>query len=111
MEYEHYTVTDVFSTELGIRLSFVKTSEFRGGGWFEPPKPPLGTPLRRTELKDEILLGASAKLRLEAISFFMSVCPSAWSNSPPTGQIFARNFSVFFENMSGKLIQIDKNDG
>jgi hypothetical protein len=33
---------DVFSTELGIRLSFVKTSEFRGGG-FEPPQPP---PLR-----------------------------------------------------------------
>jgi hypothetical protein len=30
---------DVFSTEQGIRLSFVKTSEFRGG--FEPPKLPL----------------------------------------------------------------------
>jgi hypothetical protein len=29
---------DVFSTELGIRLSFVKTSKFRGGG--EPPPPP-----------------------------------------------------------------------
>ena len=29
---------DVFSTELGIRLSFVKTSEFQGG--FEHPKPP-----------------------------------------------------------------------
>jgi hypothetical protein len=37
---------NVFSTELGIRLSFVKTSEFRGGG-FEPPKSPLGTPLLR----------------------------------------------------------------
>jgi hypothetical protein len=24
-------VTDLFSTELGIRLSFAKTSEFRGG--------------------------------------------------------------------------------
>jgi hypothetical protein len=31
MEEEHYTVTDVFSTELGTGLSFVKTSEFRGG--------------------------------------------------------------------------------
>jgi hypothetical protein len=31
-------VTDVFSTELGIRLSFVKTSEFRGGGVLNPPK-------------------------------------------------------------------------
>jgi hypothetical protein len=33
---------DVFSTELGIRLSFVKTSEFCGG--VDPP-PLLGTPL------------------------------------------------------------------
>jgi hypothetical protein len=32
---------DVFSTELGIQLSFVKTSEFRGGGdGFEPPPTP-----------------------------------------------------------------------
>jgi hypothetical protein len=39
-------VTDVFSTELGIRLSFAKTSEFRGGVVVEPPQtPPLGTPL------------------------------------------------------------------
>jgi hypothetical protein len=30
---------DVFSMELGIRLSFVKISGFQGG--FEPPKPPL----------------------------------------------------------------------
>jgi hypothetical protein len=35
---------DVFSTELGIRISFVKTSEFRGGG-VEPTRSPLGTPL------------------------------------------------------------------
>jgi hypothetical protein len=34
----------VFSTELGIRLSFVKTSEFRGGG-VNPQTPLLGTPL------------------------------------------------------------------
>jgi hypothetical protein len=36
---------DVFSMELGIRLSFVKTAEFKGG--FEPPKtlsPSLGKP-------------------------------------------------------------------
>jgi hypothetical protein len=32
---------DVFSTELGIRLSFVKTSEFRGeGGGLNPQTPP-----------------------------------------------------------------------
>jgi hypothetical protein len=30
---------NVYSTELGIRLSFVKTLEFRGVG-VEPPKPP-----------------------------------------------------------------------
>jgi hypothetical protein len=30
--YSDWVVTDVFSTELGIRLGFVKTSEFRGGG-------------------------------------------------------------------------------
>jgi hypothetical protein len=36
---------DVFSTGLGIWLSFVKIYEFRGRG-LEPPKPhPLGTPL------------------------------------------------------------------
>jgi hypothetical protein len=35
--YSYYVVMDVFSTELGIRLSFVKTSEFRGGS--EPPNP------------------------------------------------------------------------
>jgi hypothetical protein len=54
MEKEHYTVTDVFSTELGIRLSFVKTSEFRGGGGFEPPKNPLGTPLYSKVLKSAV---------------------------------------------------------
>jgi hypothetical protein len=37
---------DVFSTELGILLSFVKTSEFRGsggGGLKAPPHPRYGT--------------------------------------------------------------------
>jgi hypothetical protein len=36
-------LTDVFSTELGIRLSFVRTSEFREGR----VEPPLGTPLEK----------------------------------------------------------------
>jgi hypothetical protein len=35
---------DVFSTKMEIRLSFVKTSEFRGGGGGLNPQPP-GTPL------------------------------------------------------------------
>jgi hypothetical protein len=34
---------DVYSTELGIRLSFGKTSEFREG--FEPPPPRYATGL------------------------------------------------------------------
>jgi hypothetical protein len=38
--YSYYVVADVFSTDLGIRLSFVNTSEFRGGVGFELPKPP-----------------------------------------------------------------------
>jgi hypothetical protein len=35
----------VYSTELGIRLSFGKTSEFRGGGVEPLNPPPCGTPL------------------------------------------------------------------
>jgi hypothetical protein len=37
-------VTDVLSTELGIRISFVEPPEFRGGGE-TPHTPPLCTPL------------------------------------------------------------------
>jgi hypothetical protein len=38
---------DVFSTELGIRLRFVKTLEFLGEGGLNstPPLPPFGVPL------------------------------------------------------------------
>jgi hypothetical protein len=44
--YSYYIVTDVLPMELGIRLSFVKTLEFQGGG-VEPPQTPhpFGTPL------------------------------------------------------------------
>jgi hypothetical protein len=42
-----FILTDVFSTELGIGLSFVKTSEFRRGVNPQTP-PPSGTPLART---------------------------------------------------------------
>jgi hypothetical protein len=51
-------------------------------------------------------LGAFAKLRKAAISFVMSVsvCPSAWNNSAPTGRIFMKfEISRFFENLSRKL--------
>jgi hypothetical protein len=42
----YYVVIDVFSTELGIRLSFVKTSELGGGGGWTH-QTPLDTPLER----------------------------------------------------------------
>jgi hypothetical protein len=45
----------------------------------------------RDYLKLPILfLGALAKLRKAAISFVMSVCPSAWNNSASTGRIFVK---------------------
>jgi hypothetical protein len=56
-------------------------------------------------------LGKLAKLRKATISFVMSVClsvrPSAWNNSVPTGRIFMKfDFWVFFENLSRKFIKI-----
>jgi hypothetical protein len=48
-------------------------------------------------------LGAFAKLRKAIISFVMSVCPSAWNNSAPTGWIFMKfDIWAFFENLSRK---------
>jgi hypothetical protein len=38
--YSYQVVGDVFSTTLRIRFSFVKTSEFRGGGFKLHPSPP-----------------------------------------------------------------------
>jgi hypothetical protein len=37
--YSDNVVTDVLSTELGIRLGFVKISEFQGGGGLNTPNP------------------------------------------------------------------------
>jgi hypothetical protein len=42
--YSYLVVKDVFSVKQGLRLSFVKTSEFRGG--VEPPKPLPPSPVR-----------------------------------------------------------------
>jgi hypothetical protein len=81
--YSYRDVMDVFSTELGIRLSFVKTSEFRGGGW--TPQLPLGTPLSvPCSYQDRwSCLGNFAKsnvlleIRLSGLftSCFCTVCP------------------------------------
>jgi hypothetical protein len=49
-------------------------------------------------------LGAFAKLRKAAISFVMSVCPSAWNNAPPTGRIFMKfGVCAFFRKSVEKI--------
>ena len=51
-----------------------------------------------------LFLGAFAKLRKATISFVMSVRPSAWNNSTPTGRIFLKfEICVLFENRLGKF--------
>ena len=42
------------------------------------------------QLPFQSFLGAFAKFLKETISFVMSVCPSAWNNSAPTGRIFMK---------------------
>jgi len=37
-----------------------------------------------------VFLGAFTEFRIATISFFISVCPSAWSNSAPKGRIFMK---------------------
>ena len=54
-------------------------------------------------------LGAFAKFRKSTVGFVVSVCPSVWNNSAPTGRIFMK-----FGNMSRKiqvLLKSDKNNG
>jgi len=36
------------------------------------------------------MIGAFAKLTKATVSFFVSVCPSAWNNSAATGLIFIK---------------------
>jgi hypothetical protein len=57
-------VTDVFSTELEIRISFVKTSEFRGRGEeFEPPnRYATGHTLKRHAVPNHTTIRAEQKL-------------------------------------------------
>ena len=50
------------------------------------------------------LLGFCVKLRKASISFVMSVRPSAWSNSIPTGRIFIKfDTWVFFANLLNRF--------
>jgi hypothetical protein len=51
--------------------------------------------------QDGPVLCAFAKLLKTTISFVMSVCPSVWDNSAPTGRIFMKfGIWLFFENLS-----------
>jgi hypothetical protein len=62
----------------------------------------LNMPVRNTSLK---FLGVFAKLRKATTSFVMclSVLPSEWNNSAPTGRIFIELYIwVIFENMPRK---------
>ena len=55
--------------------------------------------------------GAFAKLRRAIISFFMSVCPSAWNNPAPTGQILMKfDIWAFFRKSVEKILVSLKSD-
>jgi len=50
------------------------------------------------------VVGAFAKMRKTAISFIVSVCPSKWNNSTPSGRIFVKFYiSVFFSKIYRKI--------
>jgi hypothetical protein len=54
-------------------------------------------------LNSSPFLGAFAKLRKATISFIMSVCPYAWSNTAPTGRILMKlDFLASFEYLCRK---------
>ena len=63
---------------------------------------------------DGSFLGAFAQLRKAAISFVMSVRPSSWNNSAPTGRTVIKFYiAVFFEKSVEKiqvLLKSEKND-
>ena len=51
-----------------------------------------------------VILGAFAKWRQATISFVMSVCPSAWNYSAPTGWILVKfDIWLFFGSLSRKF--------
>jgi hypothetical protein len=68
----------------------------------------------RLVLKPESVLGAFLKFLKATISFVMSVCPSVWNNSAPTGQISMKfDIWVFFEIVEKIQVSLksDKNNG
>jgi hypothetical protein len=61
------------------------------------------------------ILGAFTKLRKATIIFVMSVYPSAWNNSTPSGQILIkRDIEALFRKSTEKIqvsLKSDKNKG
>jgi len=56
---------------------------------------------------DETFLDAMEKLQDEKISFVMSVRPSAWNNSAPTGRILIKfHISFFLISIEETLIKV-----
>ena len=53
-----------------------------------------------------------ANLRKAAVSFGMSVPPSVWDNSAPSGRVYMKSdISIFLKNLSRKgFIEIDRNN-
>jgi hypothetical protein len=60
-------------------------------------------------------LGAFAELWKATVSLVMTVCPSEWYNSAPTGRIFMKfDIGVYFENLLRKIqvsLKSDKING
>ena len=60
---------------------------------------------KKNTTKNHQFLGAFAKLWRATISFIVSVHPSLWSNSAPTGQFLIMKFDIwrFFETLLRQL--------
>ena len=64
-----------------------------------------------SDLTPVLFLNAFAKLRKATISFVMSVCPSEWNNSAPTGRTLI-NLSIFRKSVEKIQVSLiaDKNN-
>jgi hypothetical protein len=100
-------------------LSFIVNTSLRSSSLYHSPsvcrRRTLRLVLRLPQVRISFL-GEFRKLRKATISFVMSICPSAWNNSAPTGRIFMKLdiWVFFFENLSTKIhvsLKSDKNNG
>ena len=80
-----------------IWLSGIYSQVKRGNYW------PDTIPSQNGPKQGDTLLPLAVRHVCKIVKFVMSVCPSAWSNSAPTGQIFMKiDISMFLENLSRK---------